>query len=376
VASLGSLSIAQQKEGETSMDRRTLIGGAGAGAALFPAPAVLSQTPVRMRMVTTWPKNAPGVGTNAQWLADRLTEVTGGRLEVELFAAGELVPAFEALDAVQQGVAEMAHSAPFFWLGKSAALNYFGSIPFGLTASEIAGWLQFGGGQALWDEAMAPFAIKPYFVGSSGVSAGGWFREPVLSLADLDGLKFRIAGLGAEVMRRLGATPVLTPPSEVFAAMAAGTVDAAELIGPWNDQAFGLFRVAKYYYVPGFHEVGPTAELLVNRDALAALPADLQLAVETTALASAMRYHADYTFHNVMALEPLVDDYGVELRVFPDDVTAALGRTSMEVLDELGATDDLTRRIHNSYRPFLEHANTYSEWFTGRILQMRAEALG
>jgi len=358
------------------MDRRMLLGGAVAGASLLPAPAVLGQAPVRMRMVTTWPRNAPGVGTNAQWLADRLTRVTDGRLEIELFAAGELVPAFEALDAVQQGVAEMAHSAPFFWLGKSEALNYFGSIPFGLTASEIAGWLEFGGGQALWDEAMAPFGIKPYFVGSSGVSAGGWFREPVESLADLEGLKFRIAGLGAEVMRRLGATPVLTPPSDVFAAMAAGTVDAAELIGPWNDQAFGLYRVAKYYVQPGFHEVGPTAELLVSRAALDGLPEDLRLAIETTALASAMRYHADYTFHNVMALQPLVEDHGVLLRVYPDDVIEALGRTSLEVLDELGEANALTRKIHRSYRPFLERANTYSQWFTGLILTTRAGVLG
>lgn len=327
-------------------------------------------------MVTTWPKNAPGVGVNAQRLADKIGAWSGGRLTVELFAAGELVPPFEALDAVQQGVAEMAHSAPFFWLGKSPALNYFGSIPFGLTASEIAGWLYFGGGLALWEEALADFGIKPLFAGSSGISAGGWFRKEINSLADLQGLKFRIAGLGGEVMRRLGATTVLTPPSEVSTAMASGTVDAAELIGPWNDQAFGLYRVARYYYQPGWHEVGPTAELLISRDAWEALPADLKAIVEGAAMASAMEYHADYCFHNVMALQPLVEAHGLELRLFPDDVVAALGRTSLEVLEELGATDPLTGRIHQSYMAFLEQSNVYSQWFDQPLLEMRAAALG
>jgi len=357
------------------MDRRTMLSAAVAGGATLAAPA-LAQNQIRWRMVTTWPKNAPGVGTNAQWLADHIDTMSGGRMSVELFAAGELVPPFEALDAVQQGVAELAHSAPFFWLGKSAALNYFGSIPFGLTASEIAGWLYFGGGMQLWEEAMADFGIKPLFVGSSGISAGGWFRKEINSLADLKGLKFRIAGLGGEVVRRLGATPVLTPPAEVFPAMAAGTVDAAEFIGPWNDQTFGLFRVAKYYYQPGWHEIGPTAELLINRSAWDALPDDLRTVVEGAAMASAMRYHADYHYHNVTALEPLVRQHGVELRSFPDDVAAALGQTSLEVLEELGAETPLTRKIHGSYIKFLEQANPYSQWFDLPMLRMRAAALG
>ena len=360
-----------------TMHRRTILTGAGAAIAGAAAPSVArAQAPVTWRMVTTWPKNAPGVGVNAQRLADSIGAMSGGRLTVELYAAGELVPAFECLDAVQRDVAEMAHSAPFFWLGKSDALSYFGSIPFGLMASEIMGWLYFGGGMELWQEAMAEFGIKPLFSGSSSVSAGGWFRKEIKSLEDLKGLKFRIAGLGAEVMRRLGATPVLTPPSEVFAAMAAGTVDAAEFIGPWNDETFGLFRVAKYYYQPGWHEVGPTAELLINQQAWESLPSDLQAVVERAAMASAIEYHADYQFHNVMALEPLVKQHGVELRTWPEDVAHALGSTSLEVLEELGQSSAMTRRIHASYMPFLERANPYSQWFGGRTIDMRAGALG
>ncbi|HSA82108.1 MAG TPA: TRAP transporter substrate-binding protein [Geminicoccaceae bacterium] len=357
------------------MDRRTLLSAAAAGSASLAAPA-LAQNQIRWRMVTTWPKNAPGVGVNAQRLADKIGEMSAGRLTVRLYAAGELVPAFEALGAVQQGNAELAHAASFFWLGKSDALNYFGSMPFGLMASEIMGWLYFGGGLELWQEAMAEFDIKPFFAGSSGVSAGGWFRKEINSLDDLKGLKFRIAGLGAQVVHRLGAAPVLTPPAEVFPAMAAGTVDAAEFIGPWNDQAFGLYRVAKYYYQPGWHEVGPTAELLVNRRAWEALPADLKAIVDAAATASAMEYHADYAFHNVVSLQPLVAEHGLKLRLFPDDVIAALGRTALEVLAEFGERTPLTRRIHASYMAFLEQANVYSQWFDLPMLQMRAATLG
>jgi TRAP-type mannitol/chloroaromatic compound transport system substrate-binding protein len=359
-----------------AVDRRAVVtGGAALGASALAAPAI-AQGRMEWRMVTTWPKNAPGVGINAQRLADRIGQMSDGRLTVQLYAAGELVPAFEALSAVQRGGAEMAHSASFFWLGKSDALNYFGSMPFGLMASEIMGWLYFGGGLELWQEAMAEFDIRPFFAGSSGVSAGGWFRKKINGLDDLKGLKIRIAGLGAQVMQRLGATPVLTPPAEVFPAMAAGVVDAAEFIGPWNDQAFGLYQVAKYYYQPGWHEVGPTAELLVNRNAWESLPPDLKAIVETAATASAMEYHADYAYHNVVSLEPLVDEHNLELRLFPDDVVAALGRTSREVLAELGERTPLTRRIHASYTAFLGQANVYSQWFDLPMLRMRAATLG
>ena len=359
-----------------NIDRRAVLtSGAALGAGTLAAPAI-AQERIEWRMVTTWPKNAPGVGVNAQRLADKIGRMSDGRLTVRLYAAGELVPPFESLGAVQQGDAELAHSASFFWLGKSEALNYFGSMPFGLMANEIMGWLYFGGGQGLWEEAMAPFDIKPFFAGSSGISAGGWFRKEITGLEDLKGLKFRIAGLGAQVMERLGATPVLTPPAEVFPAMAAGTVDAAEFIGPWNDQAFGLYQVAKYYYQPGWHEVGPTAELLVNRSAWESLPADLQAIVEAAASASAMEYYADYAFHNVVSLQPLVEEHGLKLRPFPDDVVEALGRTSVEVLAELGERTPLTRKIHASYMAFLEQANVYSQWFDLPMLRMRAAALG
>ena len=360
-----------------TLDRRSILGAAGAmGAATLAhtAPSIAEGKTV-WRMVTTWPRNAPGVGVNAQRFADRVGAMSSGHLTIELSAAGELIPAFEALDAVQQGTADLSHSAPFFWLGKSKALNYFGSIPLGLLDSEIAAWLEFGGGMALWEEAMTDFGIKPLFAGSSGISAGGWYRKEINDLEDLKGLKLRMAGLGAEVMKRLGATPVLTPPSEVFQAMSTGTVDAAELIGPWNDMAFGLFDVADYYYLPGFHEVGPTAEILINQNAWNALTEGLKAIVEAAAKATAIDYNADYRYHNATLLPSLVDKHGVELRAFPDAVNDAVGKTAMQVLNELGNSDALTRKIHQSYMMFLRASNDYAQLFDTPILNMRAKAL-
>ncbi len=346
----------------------------GVGTLASAAPSIAADKTV-WRMVTTWPRNAPGVGVNAQRFADRVNAMSDGRLVIDLSAAGELIPAFEALDAVQQGTADLSHSAPFFWLGKSKALNYFGSIPLGLLDSEIAAWLYFGGGMALWDEAMAAFGIKPLFAGSSGISAGGWYRREINNLEDLKGLKLRMAGLGGEVMERLGATPVLTPPSEVFQAMASGTVDAAELIGPWNDMAFGLFDVANYYYLPGFHEVGPTAEILINQRAWKALTDDLREIVQVAAKATAIEYNADYRYHNATLLPSLVKEHGVEVRAFPEAVNDAIGEAAMDILHELGNGDDLTRRIHSSYLTFLLKANRYAQQFDAPILKMRANAL-
>jgi len=353
----------------------TAMGAAALTGALVQGSPAIASDSITWRMVTTWPRNAPGVGVNAQRFADRVGAMSDGRLTIELHAAGELIPPFESLDAVQQGTADLTHSAPFFWLGKSKALNYFGSIPLGLMDSEIAAWLYFGGGMALWEEAMAPFGIKPLFAGSSGISAGGWYRKEINTLDDLKGLKLRMAGLGGEVMKRLGASPVLTPPAEVFQAMSSGTVDAAELIGPWNDAAFGLFKVADFYYLPGFHEVGPTAEILINQRAWESLSDDLRALVDAAAKATAIEYNADYRYHNVTLLKPLVEEHGVELRRFPDEVNDALGVATMEVLVELGDSDDLTRRIHASYMAFLRDADIYAKWFERPIHRMRSKAL-
>jgi TRAP-type mannitol/chloroaromatic compound transport system substrate-binding protein len=209
--------------------------------------------------------------------AQRMIEaMSGGRIRVTVYGGGELVPPFEVFDAVAEGTAQLGHGSPYFWQGKNTVFQFFSGVPFGLTAAEHSAWLYFGGAQALWDRAYEPFGVKGFYAGSSGPQAGGWFTRPIDTLDDLQGLNMRIAGLGGEVMRRLGVNVVLLPPGEIFGALQAGTIDAAEWIGPWNDLAFGLYRTAKYYYMPAFHEFGPALELMVNAQAYEALDDDLK----------------------------------------------------------------------------------------------------
>ena len=346
----------------------------GAAAAGFPAPAI-AQDRIEWTMVTSWPKNAPGVGVNAQRCADLITALSGGRLTVNLYAAGELVPPFEAFDAVSSGTADLLHATPYYWQGKNPAFHWFTGVPFGLTAAEFTGWIYYGGGQELWDEAYAPFGVKPFYAGNSGVQAGGWFTRELTGLADLRGLKFRIAGLGGAVMQKLGANVVLTPPGEIFAALQSGAVDAAEWVGPWNDLAFGLHQIAKYYYMPAFHEAGPSLEVSVNRARSDELPEDLRQIVAAAATATATTTLADFTFHNIQSLGPLVEEHGVQLRRWPDDIAAALGTATREVLSEIAAGNAEAGKVHDSFAAYLAKARTYSLWSDQALLEMREKAL-
>ncbi|MEQ8266280.1 MAG: TRAP transporter substrate-binding protein [Parvibaculum sp.] len=355
------------------MKRREFLGGAAAGAVALPAlvTSARGDDAIQWRMATSWPKGAPGVGVNAQRLADRIGAMSGGRLTVKLYGAGEIVPPFEVFDAVSQGVCEMGHGTPYYWQGKNPVFHYFTGVPFGLMAHEMAGWLTFGGGQALWEEAYAPFGVTPFYAGSSGVQAGGWFNREIKTLDDLKGLRFRIAGLGGEVMRRLGASVVLTPPGEIFTSMKSHTIDAAEWVGPWNDMAFGLNKVARYYYLPAFHEAGPALELMVNSAAFATLPDDLKEIVKGAALATAGETLPDFTFHNIEAFAGLMAEGGTEPRTWPEPVAAAMAKVSGEVLAELSLTSDLAGRVAASYGDYLAKARSWSKWSEAAMLALR-----
>ncbi|WP_259780640.1 TRAP transporter substrate-binding protein [Aestuariispira ectoiniformans] len=348
---------------------------AAAAATSFPAPAI-AQGKRTWKMVSPWPRNAPGVGVNAQRVADALTAATDGRITIQHFAGGELVPPFECFDAVQGGAADIAHGTPYYWVGKSKALNYFTTIPFGMTAVEMASWLRFGDGQALWDEAYGQFGMKGFYAGSSGVQSAGWFAHEVNSLDDLKGLKMRIAGLGGEVMRRLGVSVVLMPPGDIFGAMQSGAVDAAEWVGPWNDLAFGLYKAAKYYYMPAFHEPGPALEVFMKKETFEDLPKDLQVIVETVVRATAMETLADFTYHNIDSLQSVLEKEGVQLRRFSPEIVDALGKTTKEVLTEIAATDELTGKIHASFMDFMTKANAYAKVMDQPMLEDRARVWG
>ncbi|TDJ30709.1 MAG: TRAP transporter substrate-binding protein [Gammaproteobacteria bacterium] len=339
------------------MRRRSfLYGGLGALAACTQpenAPqSAASDEQHRWRMVTSWPPNFPGHGVSAIRLARRLGELTGGRLDIEVFAANELVPALEVLDAVSRGAIQLGHSAPIYWRGQIPAAQLFGSVPFGMTPDAFNAWLFHGGGLELWREAYAGHDIIPFPAGNTGPQMGGWFNREINSLADLKGLKMRIPGLGGEVMRRAGVLTVNLPLAEIFTALQTGAIDATEWVGPYNDMAIGLHQAARYYYYPGWQEPSGALELLVSKPAYETLSAELQYAVETACIAENSYLLAEFNTRNHDALKTLTEEHQVELRRFPDDVLEALQRYSLEILDELAASDPMAARVYASYRSF------------------------
>jgi TRAP-type mannitol/chloroaromatic compound transport system substrate-binding protein len=312
-------------------------------------------------MVTTWPQNFPGLGTGAANLARLIGEASGGRLTVRLYGAGELVPAFEVFDAVSRGTADMGHGAPYYWKGKSEAAQFFAATPFGMNAQERNAWIYYGGGNELWREVYAPFGLIPAAAGNSGIQMGGWFNKEINGLEDLQGLKMRIPGLGGEVLRRAGGTPVNLPGSEIFTALQTGSIDATEWVGPYNDLAFGLYQAARYYYYPGWQEPGSTLEALINKDSFDALPGDLQAIVMMACEAVNGNMLAEYTARNQAALDQLVNEHGVDLRPFPDEVLVRLKAISAEVLEELAEKDPLVRKVFDSQQAFLAKVSRWHD---------------
>jgi TRAP-type mannitol/chloroaromatic compound transport system substrate-binding protein len=346
------------------MQRREFIKGIGAGSLAMGASAAGIRTAEakaehKWKMVTTWPKNFPGLGTGANKLAELITEMSGGRIRVKVYGANELVPAFEVFDAVSRGVAELGHGAAYYWKGKSEAAQFFSTVPFGMTAQEMNGWLYHGGGLDLWNELYAEFGLVPAPAGNTGVQMGGWFNKEISSLSDLAGLKMRIPGLGGEVLKRAGGTPVNLPGGELFTSLQSGAIDATEWVGPYNDLAFGLYKAAKYYYYPGFHEPGTTLEAIVNKEKLEALPEDLQSIVLNACKVVNQDMLAEYTARNPVALQDLLTKHGVDMRPYPDDVIAKLRTLSAEVVSEVAEKDDFSRKVYASYQKFLTQSK---EW--------------
>ncbi|MAA75115.1 MAG: ABC transporter substrate-binding protein [Salinisphaeraceae bacterium] len=364
------------------MKRRDVILGLGAGTALTAcgqpgsAPAVQTSRSktFEWKMVTTWPKNFPGLGTAAEYLAESITQASGGRLKVRVYGAGERVPALEVFDAVSRGAAEMGHGAAYYWKGKAPAAPFFTAIPFGLTSWEMNGWLYFGGGLELWRELYAPFNLMPFEAGNTGTQMGGWFRQPVNSLADLQGLKMRIPGLGGEVMKEIGVTTVNIPGNELFTSLQTGAIDATEWVSAYNDLAFGLYKAAKYYYYPGWHEPGPTLEAIVNMDRWRELPEDLQAVVRTCCQAAGSRMMAEYAARNQRALKTLTDEHGVQVKAFPDEVINALAAATGRVLARITGEDEMAAKIYDSYRGYREQVSQSTAILEHAYLNARATA--
>ena len=343
-----------------NVNRRKILGGlvTGTAAGAVAAPAY-AKGKRRLKMVTTWPKNFPGLGTAPENVAKRVSAMTDGQLEIKIFAAGELVGAFESFDAVSTGTADMYNGAEYYWQGKSTAFNFFTAVPFGMTYQELNAWIDFGGGRQLWEELSAKFNTIAFQSANTGVQMGGWFNKEINTPDDLKGLKIRMPGLGGEVMRRLGAAAVSLPGGEIFPAMKSGAIDASEWVGPWNDLAFGFHQVAKYYYCPGFHEPGAGLSTGVNLDVWKSLTDSQQNIIRNACAAENAHTMNEYNYKNAAALNTLIKKHKVQVRSFSEEVMSAIKKTSEQVLKDAAAKDPFTAKVYKSFKASLANS---MEW--------------
>ena len=329
----------------------------------------------RFRMATSWPKNFPGLGIMPERFAQNLRDMSDGAIEVQVFAAGELVGATEVFDACQTGAVDMYHAAEYYWQGKSKAFNFFTAVPNGMTAAEIMGWIDFGGGQVLWDELSNSFNIQAFQAGNTGHQTGGWFRKEIRSVEDFRGLKIRMPGLGGEVVRRMGGSAVRLPGGEIYQSLQSGAIDATEWVGPWNDLALGFYREAPYYYSPGFHEPGASLSVGINLDVWNGLTASEQAMIRVSCKAANDASLGEYTVQNARALQILRNNHGIRPQTFGDDVLVQIGRIAEDVVSELADADALTARIYESYLSARNSARRWTEISDGRFITARKAAL-
>ena len=331
------------------MERRTFLKGAAlAGAATTLAAPAIAQAKQEMVIVSTWPRDFPGLGLPAQRLAARIAELTEGRLDVQYFAAGERVGAFDSFDEVASGNAQAYIAADYYWKGKHPGWAPFTAIPFGMTYTEIDAWIKYAGGQELWDELAGEFGLKNFAMGNTGVQMGGWFNKEIESADDLKGLKMRIPGLGGDVMAKLGASPVSLPGGQIYENLVSGAIDATEWVGPYNDFFMKFYEAAKYYYWPGMHEPGAQLALGMNASWWSTLSKTDQAIIQAACNEENARTMAETNANNGAFLNRLINDHGVQLREFNDDVYDAFGEAAAEVIEEARDHSPLSKKIYDA----------------------------
>ncbi len=340
------------------MDRRSFLTAAAAGAAAAPlaAPATLrAQDSFSWQMTNAYGPGSPfyveGPGSPTDFCA-KVEAMSGGRLRIQHFAAGELIPALEGFDAVRSGAVQMNAANAYFWAGRVPAAQFFTTVPFGLNFQGQNAWIYHGGGQELWDELYAPLGLKAMPMGNTGVQMTGWFREPIESVADFDGLNMRIPGLAGKVYASLGVNVRLLPGGEIFPALERGVIDAAELVGPYQDRRLGLQNAAKYYYTTGWHEPCNVTELLINKAAWDSLPPDLQAIVSAAAAACNVESHTWCEAVNAEAMTDLIENFGVIAQPLPDDVVEALRDATNAALSDLAASDPAIAKVYDHFSAF------------------------
>ena len=341
------------------MERRKFLltaGGALAatGVAVVDVPQVIARPKYQWHMVTTWTHSLDVLQGNARRFAQIVEAMSDGRLKIKVFAAGELVPAFGAFDACQQGTVEMYNGAAYYWAGKEPATQWFTSVPFGMNAQGQYAWCYAGDGLRLWEDTYKAFDLVPRPSASTGVQMGGWFRKKMNTITDFKGLKIRIPGLGGKVVSKAGATVVLTPPGEIYPALERGVIDAADLVGPHDDLKLGLYLAARYYYYPGWHEPGAITEFVFNRKAYDTLPVDLRRILDHAAIAIQTLAYTEYDVKNATALKRFRTEFQgkVEILPFPAELMKALKQLADEVNREESERSPMAKKVYASYTSF------------------------
>ncbi len=334
--------------------------GGGQTAQSQSAPGVITNKKYQWRMVTTWPPNFPVVGEGCALFAKWVHEMSAGRMEIKVYGGGELVPALETFDAVRSGAAELGSGASYYWLGKAPSAAFFTTIPFGMNAQQANAWMLGGDGLKLWEELYNDFGLIPIPGGNTGFQMGGWFNKEINSMADFEGLKMRMPGLGAKVLQKAGGTPVLLAGGEIFTGLERGVIDATEWIGPYHDYLIGFHQIAKYYYSPGWHETGSVLEVIVNKDKFEALPTDLQQIVRTASYRANHWMLSEFEAKNAIYLEKLIYEENVDLRRYPKDVLAQLKTYTKEVMQELADSDPFAKKVYENYRQFKKRASIWA----------------
>ena len=356
--------------------KKGLVGLGGVAAASTIAAPAIAKERVEIAMVATWGRDFPGLGTGAQRFAKRLSDMSDGRIQVTYYAAGERVKAFDSFDEVASGNAQMYHGAEYYWKGKHPGWAYFTSVPFGLTYTEMNAWIRFGGGQELWDELGADYGLKGLMCGNTGVQMGGWFRKEMNSVDDFKGLKMRMPGLGGDVLAKLGGSPVSLPGGQIYENLISGSIDATEWVGPWNDELMKFYEAAKYYYYPGMHEPGAMLACGMNKTWWDGLTKSDQMMIEAASSMENDVMMSEYNYKNGAALKRLINDQGVKLRQFNDDIYDGFAEASEEVFAEVQEHSDLANRIHQSFVTARTDIGAWAEISDQAYLQQRNRALG
>ena len=352
------------------------VGLGGIALASGVSAPVVAANRIDIAMVSTWPRDFPGLGTGAQRFAKRLSDMTNGRMNVSYYASGERVKAFDSFDAVASGNVQIYHGAEYYWKGKHPSFAYFTAVPFGMTVLEMNAWIRFGGGQELWDELSASFGVKGLMCGNTGSQMGGWFRKEINTVADMKGLKFRMPGLGGDVLAKLGASPVSVPGGQIYENLISGAIDATEWVGPWNDAFMKFYEAAKYYYYPGMHEPGSMLGIGINKKWWDKLSKSDQLIIEAASSMENDVMMAEFNAKNGAALKKLVEEQGVKLRKFSDDIYDSFGEAAEAVFEEVQKHSPLAKRVHQSFVKSRAETGAWAKISDEAYLAQRNRVLG